>query len=339
MQTLTLNFTIPGAIPQNGYVLKYRQKGSSDPYTQVFPNPTSSPVVISNLPDKINFEGSIMADCGFNTSTLIDFMTGRCFCPDGYTTSPDGSYCYQVSTMAPTVSSSNVCFAAVTNGGNYSIYGARIYKPGLSAATLSQYISASVSTIPGGDLDGVLNNSYWSSQGSSTNGPMNKAGVWLDSDCNGSVDSLTQNSQATIAWSYYNAGGSKQVYVGVGADNQFILQVNNTIIAQTTIVNSFDNFRNWHMIPVTLINGNNSINVVATGDGSTSDCIAFDVYDNTLAQVQAATKDSDLNILFTTATLRGTRWNIATCPAGFDLDTSGGVNNYICKKTNIVGCA
>jgi hypothetical protein len=39
-----------------------------------------------------------------------------------------------------------------------------------------------------------------------------------------------------------------------------------------------------------------------------------------------------LNILFKTSTLRGSTYDIATCPATYTLDTTGGSGNYVCKK-------
>jgi hypothetical protein len=331
MKTLTLTFDIPGFLPVNGFIVKYRVIGSNEPYQQVNPNPINSPVVISNLPDNKNIEGFIMGDCGWGNSTIANFQTTNCICPENYTSSPDGSYCYQVLTTAPNITTSNVCFAPVTNFENYSIYGTRVYNPGLSLGDISRDISRSTVNIPGGDLDAVFETPYWKS-------PMNNAGIWLDSDCDGNVDPLTANSVATISWSYINPGGAKQVYIGIGADNQFILQVNNNTIAQTTSTDSSENFRNWHLIPITFINGYNTINVMATGDGTTNDCIAFIVYDNNIGQLQQASDDSQLIILFSTASLRNTRWNVATCQPGYDLDTSGGIDNYICRRTLTVGC-
>ncbi len=48
--------------------------------------------------------------------------------------------------------------------------------------------------------------------------------------------------------------------------------------------------------------------------------------------------DTGLNVLFTTASLRGQHIDIATCPAGYSLDTSGGSGNYICRTIDSVPC-
>jgi hypothetical protein len=129
------------------------------------------------------------------------------------------------------------------------------------------------------------------------------------------------------------------VYIGVGGDNQFTLSVNGTVIGQTTVSNALPNFRFWHLIPATFRNGTNLVNLVGTGDGSTNDCVGMIVYNNTAAQLQGnVNSDNDLNILYSTQGLRGQQYNVATCPTGFSLDTSGGINNWICRQVTTIPC-
>lgn len=70
MATLQIDFTAPTPVPANGFVVKYRQVGTT-PYTTVFPNPTSSPVIIT-IPSGTSYEGTIKSDCG-NSSTSPEF--------------------------------------------------------------------------------------------------------------------------------------------------------------------------------------------------------------------------------------------------------------------------
>lgn len=62
MATLTLIFTTNNN-PTNGYIVKYRQTGTTQ-YTTVTPNPTGSPVLITGLGAGLSYEGTIQADCG-----------------------------------------------------------------------------------------------------------------------------------------------------------------------------------------------------------------------------------------------------------------------------------
>jgi hypothetical protein len=61
MATLTLSFNSDNN-PTNGYIVKYRQVGTTQ-YTTVTPNPTSSPVIIGSLGAGVTYEGTIQADC------------------------------------------------------------------------------------------------------------------------------------------------------------------------------------------------------------------------------------------------------------------------------------
>jgi hypothetical protein len=62
MATLTLSFNSDNN-PTNGYIVKYRQVGTTQ-YTTVTPNPRSSPVIIGSLGSGVTYEGTIQADCG-----------------------------------------------------------------------------------------------------------------------------------------------------------------------------------------------------------------------------------------------------------------------------------
>lgn len=76
MATLTISFTPPSSAPGNGYLVKYRQAGESA-YTQVTPNPTSSPVVILNADGTKAYEGFIQSVCNAQLmSGPVQFSVG-----------------------------------------------------------------------------------------------------------------------------------------------------------------------------------------------------------------------------------------------------------------------
>lgn len=80
MATLTLDFTPPSTPPANGYVVKYRVKGTTGPYTTVTPNRTTVPIVITGLVAHTNYEGVIQSDCGGGlTSTVVAWSSNNSY--------------------------------------------------------------------------------------------------------------------------------------------------------------------------------------------------------------------------------------------------------------------
>lgn len=61
-KTLTVNFTGSTPAPSNGYIVKWK-KASSSTYTTVTPNPTSSPVTITNVPVCENINVVMQSQC------------------------------------------------------------------------------------------------------------------------------------------------------------------------------------------------------------------------------------------------------------------------------------
>lgn len=76
MATLTISFTSPSPAPANGFLVKYRKAGDST-YTQVTPNSTTSPVVISGVDGTSAYEGFIQSLCtGSLASDNVQFSVG-----------------------------------------------------------------------------------------------------------------------------------------------------------------------------------------------------------------------------------------------------------------------
>jgi hypothetical protein len=151
------------------------------------------------------------------------------------------------------------------------------------------------------------------------------------------VDTVSPQ-QTTIAYLYDNPGPSKTIYVGLAGDNQFTLIVNGTVIIDSTPNGIQGNhFQIFHIFPITVVTGPNYINLVGVGAG-VQEALAMVIYDNTAAEIAAATDDSQLDILFQTQSLFGESFDIATCPATYSLDTSEGSGNYICRKTTYKNC-
>jgi len=173
-----------------------------------------------------------------------------------------------------------------------------------------------------------------------TQGPMNRRAVWVDSDCDGNKDPLGIGVQATLSFMYNNTGATKQAFIGIAADNNFRVVVNGIEQVDTADwgFTSDLQFKIFHIIPFTLINGMNYVNAIATGDGSVNDAIAVVGFNNTAAQIKAATTDTALNIIFDSVNLRGTHFDVATCPPDYSLDASGGTGNYTCVRRETAIC-
>lgn len=261
-------------------------------------------------------------------SAVKYFYILGCNCQNGYTENAIG-LCEKTDIQPAIITNFNYCVAP-SKLTNYTNFKTRIYKTGFSNGSLTVDTTADAyaeMTVAG----------QWRST-SANDGPMNRAGVWIDSDCDGIKNNLVVDQQVTLAYTYVNNGPQRQIYIGVGSDNRFVLNVNNVQIATTLSPSSTLNFNIWHIFPVTLLTGTNYFNIVGTGDGSTNDSLAMTIYDNTATELQAATSDSQLRILFTSSQLIGNHIDVATCPPTYNLDTTDGAGAYKCVKTLISNC-
>jgi hypothetical protein len=335
---LVLDLPTPTAIPAGGWKIGYRILGSTGAYTLAGPF-FSMPIQITTAdPVGTLYEGYIKRVCSDSSESTNYFWQTPCGCTGaGYVIAPDNVQCQKNDTQAPTITSSGFCLAPSQNGA-YGNFCARVYAG--AAPFLAADIVANPGT-PGAMYFGESTTAgQWANPTSSASiGPLNREGVWIDSDCNGTKDALGAGTQTTIAYVYNNPGPAKTIYVGIGADNQFQLIVNGATIADTGTTGSDKQFKIWHIFPINVVTGPNYINAVAVGDGSVNDAIGMVVYDETNpATILAATDDSQLNIPFATHTLRGTNYTVATCPSGWSLDTSGGASSYICRRTTYKSC-
>jgi hypothetical protein len=191
-------------------------------------------------------------------------------------------------------------------------------------------------------LAATLTGSYWiNSTSSSTGWAVNRYAIWLDPDCDWQIGRLNSGDELTISYVYNNTGAQRTIYLWVAWDNYFKVKFNGVTIVEVTDTEdtTHTQFDYIHLLPVTLKQWYNSFEALGRWDGSTNDAISFVLYDNTLAQLTAATSDANLNILFSTSSLadNGSRITEATCPEWYYLDTSSWVNNYVCRS-NIGQC-
>lgn len=309
---LTISFTPPSPAPANGYIVKYRPYGSGGAYTQVMPNPTSSPVTISGLDDSVNqWEGTIESDCDGMLSTVATFVSETyCQCSPGFTANEFDTSCEKVTRVPATSTGGGTRLACHFTNPNYGQYGLTFFAPGGYNTNGTWTTGQSRHDAYG--LGGSFANTLWvqTASPSTSKARLNRTGIWLCGDQDYASTPLGFSRQI-------NVPESKTYLIGVGSDNYATLKVNGTTIVNqdpvamsTQYIGSGGDatfpFRIWSVYPVDLVAGSNIIEMSATNTGGNG-IFGCEVYDATEAQLIACTNETDLApyIVFTTANMPG----------------------------------
>jgi hypothetical protein len=183
---------------------------------------------------------------------------------------------------------------------NFNTFGSIIYNTGYNPNT-------GVGTLT---RINTSNNWWINSVPNTNNGVLNRSGVSSNVVPNG----LT--SGVGIFANVYSAA-AKQVYVGFSCKNSLTsnpnIYVNNSLVLNavsnlcvsninaqlgTSAVDAFSDF--WNIYPINILQGNNYIllNYSYGYISGSAPILAFEVYDNTSAQIAAATSYAGLNVLF-----------------------------------------
>lgn len=208
---VTLSSVLPNTPPADGWKVRYRIKGSGGAYTTPVGSPFTALPIIFDTTDAAGtlYEGFITNDCGVLESADFAWVT-PCACPIGYTVSAGGDSCEQLETIPATVTNSGYCLAPSTNT-DYSNLEARVYSPGFSDATLNLAPGSSGGFIFGSSVT----TPQWSNPlATSFAGPLNREGVWIDSDCDGTANSLG-NTILTFSSIAGGAGYTNGTYLNV----------------------------------------------------------------------------------------------------------------------------
>ncbi|WEK34074.1 MAG: hypothetical protein P0Y53_16425 [Candidatus Pseudobacter hemicellulosilyticus] len=199
-----------------------------------------------------------------------DGLTGACAGASG---SPGGGY----------PNCGNICYS-MTNA-SYGTGGTRIYKTGFP-------------TNGEGVVDATLTTArLWQRLANCADNnccPLERSGIW---PCTvGAVKTWQKVSRIV------NFPTSTTYYFGISGDNLVELSIDGNIIVSTTNPNTF---QNWHIYPVELSAGPHAIVI---GGYNSEDYYAFgcEIYNNTYEQIRTSTQLSQLNILFSTSSLRNT---------------------------------
>lgn len=332
------------------YNMSWKISGEPDSAYRTLPDATtntSGSIILPN-PYEFDTEGTETQDIDVRAIAvcdpsyiLVQTVPGLEFCcPEGYVLAPDGITCNFTETVAPTYQQIGVCVACSQLGPEYGGNGTKFW----STTNYNSSLSDSNFTL--------LTTPYWqgSPAGSGTSttcgdsdivignppSPVNRNGVWLDSNCDGTKNPLGSGTPLQFTWQI-NRTVAGRVFVGLAGDNNFTLNVNGNTVAARTNNSDTANFTYLYLFPIDLVSGSNFIGVSFVGDGSVNDMGCMIIIENTAASIPTITTDSQIQYLFQTSQLIGAApIDIATCPSGYVLDTSGGSGNYICTRITTV---
>lgn len=234
-------------------------------------------------------------------------------CSAGYSLAPDGSYCYlidEVPATPPTGGTPEDTVAATD--GSYSTYGTYIYEPGF--ATNGTGLSAQIPST----------NDFWiNSPVDEIHGPLNRCGLWTTSTPAG------QDIGFSVCLTLPE---TKVYFIGVGGDNKCRITVDGVVLVDQNVsalatqygADAQITFKVWHVYPVTLAAGPHIIELIGHNDSGVA-ALGAEVYNNTPAELIAATSYDDLDLIFSTKDYVGEPVQLSTgglgysCPSGYAL--------------------
>jgi hypothetical protein len=145
----------------------------------------------------------------------------------------------------------------------------------------------------------------WTCQGNDTSGSRGPVGVWV-----GFTRTIHFNS-------------TKTYYIGLAADNCYRLKIDGaTILQRLSPIN--DNFKVWHIYPVTLTAGDHTIEMEAKNETGPA-AMGLEVYNNTPDEILYCRNYCNLNLLFSTKDMIGQTFSsgVSSCPTGYNLTDTG----------------
>jgi hypothetical protein len=261
-----------------------------------------------------------------DTCTITQRTLG---CAEDYTLAPDGSYCYKTEETSPTAPTGGTPDTTVVKKfQSYSTVGSYIYNFGfnVNGTGTANKITLSNSFWVNGDGSGADNPANL--------GPMNRCALW----------STTTLSSQYIGFSVcIDLSVSNTYYIGMGGDNRCRIVIDSVVIVDQDPValgaefsySTSSTFKLWHIYPVTLSSGPHIIELLGYNDGGVA-AMGAEIYNNTPAEIIAATSYSDLNLVFSTKDYIGQPVQLGSnslgysCPSGYSLAACS--TPYVCRR-------
>jgi hypothetical protein len=192
--------------------------------------------------------------------------------------------------------------AASTNVA-YGVYGVKLY------STFNADGSGTSTNFLCDDFGGTYTGTFWTNpNNNTTDGRLNQVGLW----------SSSQNYVGTGSLDFgISVPSSKTYYLGIGCDNYGAIYVDNTLrVAQTLDPGGVDNFRFWHIYPITMSAGLHTVRMTGVNNppagGGNPGSFGVEIYDNTFTEVSSSIAaspatgsiPSGLNIIFSSRDYR-----------------------------------
>jgi len=319
-----------------------------------------NPVLITGLDAETSYTVKATNNCG-GVGVKVIFITPNPTCPPGYTLSPDHTFCYQQTSVPADYIGGGSAYVICRNQfSSYSPLGARIMKP-------SGYDNQGVPLAGAGNTPtSVTTNAWWRNFApNTTDGPLNRSGIWPCAAGNVPCNINCPPVNTDVGFSrQFIVPTSKVYYIGIGCDNFAKVELQDgvsglhTIFTQNplNIGNYFMEtgdpeqivFAAWLIYPVFLNAGPNILTITAQNTSTGPAVIGFEIYDNTEAEIVAATGYSDLTYIFSTDVglmptpfihlledFQAGNYSCAAHP-GSSLTYDAGTNTYSCTTINTV---
>jgi hypothetical protein len=158
-----------------------------------------------------------------------------------------------------------------------------------------------------------------SARGTVMCGPLNRVGIW---SCEGSDGNGRTPYEEWLGFSVcIDAPSTKTYYLGIASDNYFRFRIDGALKLEM-LGYTGENFNKWFVFPIELVQGRHYIEFEAMNqDGPAA--FGAELYDNTAAEIAAATDYSTLDTLFSTQNMIGQSFELGhfVCPQGYSLST------------------
>lgn len=259
--------------------------------------------------------------------------------PAGYHLSSDSTFFYK-DTAAIASLNGGLCTLVCAGDDNsvYSVLGLNIYLPGYDTTGTGPlycygyqanpfWVNGACSTAPPITVTGssaATCDLTPSTRPTSYCGPLNRTGVF---SCQGDPNGDREPVGVWIGFSkVINVPATQVYYIGMGADNEFRLQIDgNTIVDRNNPNATGSNFYFWNVFPVTLTAGQHIIQFQGENDGSAG-TMGMEIYNvSSPAQIMSATSYAQLDTIFSTQGMIGQTISTVgnVCSAGYTYNPNG----------------
>lgn len=287
-------------------------------------------VTVKGLPEGFNYDAEVIRFCENGTRSAIrkpvnqSSIPSGCFCPEGYTATPDSTRCIRISIEAPTIDGTALTVTAGPTEGAYSREGIIVYNPGFNVDGSGSVAYASGNAHP-----------YWASNDETTKGRLNLAGVWNAASPSAPLDTWIGFVKKILI------STPGLYYVAMAGDDYVRFKKNGVVLVdqkQYTGPNPSNyNFNYWHCYPVWFEAGEHLIEMEGWNTSSQG-AFAAEIYKCDLVAIQNVTTGTEATLVRQFTTLGQTEFtNNYSCREGYALDNSN-PSEVVCKKIEYASC-